>query len=72
MARKKKKKEQGYDDGSYVVKKSRKFDIFAFIVCVLVAFVIWVYAVGRTNDVPSDTTVESVQVSEPATETEAS
>ncbi len=70
MARKK-KKEQGYDDGSYVVKKSRKFDIFVFIVCVLVAFVIWVYAEGRTNDVPSDTAVESVQTSEVATETQA-
>ena len=70
MARKK-KKEQGYDDGSYVVKKSRKFDVFAFIICVLVAFVIWVYAEGRTNDVPSDNTVESEQVFEPAAETQA-
>ncbi len=70
MARKK-EKDHGFDDGSYVVKKNRKFDIFAFIVCVLVAFVIWVYAEGRANDVPSDTTVEGEQVSESATETQA-
>ena len=70
MARNK-KKEHSYDDGSYVVKKKRKFDIFAFIICVLVAFVIWVFAEGRANDVPSDTTVEGEQVSESATETQA-
>ena len=60
MARNK-KKEQGYDDGSFVVKKKRKFDIFAFIVCVLIAFVIWVCAEARTNNVPSDTALESEQ-----------
>ncbi len=32
------------DDGTYVVKKSRKSSIFAFIVCVLVAFIIWASA----------------------------
>ena len=69
MARKK-QKDQAFDDGSYVVKKKRNFDIFAFIVCVLVAFVIWVFAAGRTNDVPSDTTVESEQICESVTETQ--
>ncbi len=32
------------DDGTYVVKKSRKSSILAFIVCLLLAFVIWAYA----------------------------
>ncbi|MBQ9112341.1 MAG: hypothetical protein IJY08_02050 [Clostridia bacterium] len=30
-------------DGSYVVKKSRRSNIFAFILCVLLAFFIWAY-----------------------------
>ena len=44
---KKKEKENGYDDGSYVIKKSRKFSIFAFILCLLVAFFIWLYATNK-------------------------
>lgn len=48
----KKDRDHGFDDGSYVIKKSRKFDIFAFVVCLLVAFVIWVYAAGRENELP--------------------
>lgn len=38
------KKEKVLDDGTYVVKKNRKGDIIAIIVCVLIALVIWVYA----------------------------
>ncbi len=34
-----------HNDGSYVVKKSRKSNILAFIACVLIAFVVWAYAV---------------------------
>ncbi len=44
---KKKEKEHGYDDGSYVIKKSRKSSIFAFILCLLVAFFIWLYATNK-------------------------
>ncbi len=33
-----------HDDGSYVVKKSKKSSILAFIFCLLIAFVIWAYA----------------------------
>ncbi len=33
-----------HDDGSYVTKKSKKSSIFAFIVCVLIAVVVWAYA----------------------------
>ena len=32
------------DDGTYVVRKTKKSSILAFVVCVLVAFVIWAYA----------------------------
>ncbi len=33
-----------HDDGTYVVKKSRKSSILAFILCFLLAVVIWSYA----------------------------
>lgn len=50
-----------HDDGSYVVKKTKKSSIFAFVVCVLVAFVIWAYAEatekGGEKDTASDTSV---------------
>ena len=39
-----------HDDGSYVVNKSKKHSIFAFIVCILIAFVIWAY-VEATEDI---------------------
>lgn len=42
---KKKYKEQ-HEDGSYVVKKSRRSNILAFIACVLIAFCIWAVAEG--------------------------
>ena len=40
------------DDGSYVVKKTKKSNILAFIICVLIAFVIWAYTstVNRDNN----------------------
>ena len=44
--KKDKKVERVNDDGSYVVKKSRKSNIFAFILCVIIAFVIWMYSVS--------------------------
>ena len=31
------------NDGDYVVKKSKKNNVFAFIVCVLIALTIWIY-----------------------------
>ena len=34
-------------DGNYVVKKSRKHNILAFILCVLIAFVVWLYATNN-------------------------
>ena len=35
-----------HEDGSYVVRKSRRSNILAFIVCVLIAFCIWAVAEG--------------------------
>ncbi len=61
-----------HNDGSYVVKKSRKSSIFAFIICFLIAFVIWAYSMsygaqspnsGEQNDSPTNgnTQVEETQ-----------
>ena len=35
-----------HNDGSYVVKRSRKTNILAFILCFLTAFVIWAYTMS--------------------------
>lgn len=40
----KKNTDTEHDDGSYVTKKSKKSSIFAFILCVLIAIVVWAYA----------------------------
>ena len=37
-------------DGSYVVKKSRKSNIFAFVLCLLLAFFIWAYTQSTEVD----------------------
>ena len=61
---KRNKDENVYDDGTYVVKKNRKESIIALIVCILIAFAIWVYAknaeIREANEQPP--------VSEPTTE----
>ncbi|MBQ9783014.1 MAG: hypothetical protein IJW44_00660 [Clostridia bacterium] len=41
---KRKEQEIRNDDGTYVVKKNRKMNIIAFVLCFLVAFIIWIYA----------------------------
>jgi len=46
---KKKEKDHSYDDGSYMIKKNRKFSFFAFILCMLIAFSIWVYATNKAT-----------------------
>ena len=43
-------KESSYNDGTYVVKKSRKHSILAFIICLFVAFAIWLYATNKENE----------------------
>lgn len=37
------------DGGSHGVKKSRKFSIFAFIMCLIVSFFTWVYVMNTQN-----------------------
>ena len=65
---KRKQNEQNHDDGSYVVKKSRKRNIIAFILCLLIALVIWLYASNieqkkqaeaQHNTVPSSTVAKN-------------
>ncbi len=41
---KQKQNEHVENDGTYVVPKNRKKNILAFILCVLVALLIWIYA----------------------------
>ena len=38
-----------YKDGSYVVRKSKKLNIFAFVVCVIASFFVWLYVVNTQN-----------------------
>ena len=41
---KRKRNESSSNGGNYVAKKNRKLNIFAFILCLLIAFVAWLYA----------------------------
>ena len=56
---KKKHTELMDDDGSYVVKKNRKLNIFAFILCLLVALLIWIYATNLENRRRAEEAVDS-------------
>lgn len=49
----KKKYTEKHDDGSYVVKKSRRSNILAFIACLLIAFIIWAIAEGARARKPA-------------------
>ena len=51
------------DEGNYVVKKSRKSNILAFILCLLVAFVIWAYteSYGNTGNGHTDAGADTQQ-----------
>ena len=46
------------DDGSYVVKDKKEKNIFAFIVCILLALVIWIYTTNShkkmEENIPND------------------
>ena len=42
-----KKKERSVQGGSYVVKKSRKLNVFAYVLCVLISLIIWLYVANR-------------------------
>ena len=46
-----------HDDGTYTVKRNRTESVIAFIVCLLIAMAIWVYAKNSeqmNNDGPSE------------------
>ena len=47
---KKKDKENVYDDGSYVISKKRGFSFVAFILCILIAFSVWLFAENRERE----------------------
>ena len=56
-----------HDDGTYVVKKTKKSSILAFIICVLVAFVIWAYVEAteskvKENNLTDDTLVACAEL----------
>ena len=66
-------KENVYEDGSYVVKKSRKHNILALIICILVAFVVWLYAANQEREENKDkNTVASQSAETVETSAEAS
>ncbi len=43
------KNQAAKDDGSYVVKKNRKLNIFAFVLCVFASFFVWIYVMNTQN-----------------------
>ena len=63
---KEKRNADSHDDGSYVVKKSKKSSVLAFILCLLIAFVIWAYAdaTESENKATADSVIASAH-SEP-------
>lgn len=71
--RKKAKNAQERDDGTYVVRKSRRSNILAFILCVLVAFVIWAYSVTKEQKTSAETgTAEAETTASVGTDSSAS
>ena len=66
--------EQGsaQERGAYLIKKSRRSSVIAFIVCIVVAFLIWSYAEALTlkeaNDSATNAAPEQAQTAESANE----
>jgi hypothetical protein len=63
----KEKKSANRSDGSYITRKSGKFNILAFLLCILLAAFIWVYSENVASDDVSgeqipDTTVTAQSV----------
>ena len=54
--------EEEYNDGSYVVKKSKKTNVLAFILCLLIAFIIWAYADATEKE--KNAKIDTSQISE--------
>lgn len=51
-----------YEDGSYVVKRSKKLNILAFILCVVASFFVWLYVMNTQNSNYTRTFTISVEV----------
>ncbi|MBQ8140212.1 MAG: hypothetical protein IJ038_00765 [Clostridia bacterium] len=49
MKKDKSEKEIAGGDGSYVVKKNKKLNLFAFILCFVASFFIWIYVMNTQN-----------------------
>jgi len=41
--------QQRNDDGTYVVRTNRKMSLLAFILCIVIAFAIWIYVMNTEN-----------------------
>lgn len=39
--------EQMYDDGTYAVEEKKKFGLLAFVLCLVISFVIWIYVTNQ-------------------------
>lgn len=68
---KRKENDGAVDDGTYVVKKNRKMNIISFIICFLVAFILWIYATNlekkNGDEAQTGTAVSSEQAVNEAT-----
>ena len=51
-----------YEDGSYVVRKDKKLNILAFILCVVASFFVWIYVMNTQNSNYTKTFSISVEV----------
>lgn len=56
---KRKQNQVAHDDGSYAKKSNKKINIFAFILCLLIAFVIWLYASNLEKNTQAETNVST-------------
>ena len=62
MAKRKEIEKEGtFDDGTYEVKKSRRFNLLPLLLCVLIAFVIWLYAANKEAQNEREVVSEKVE-----------
>jgi len=52
---KRKQSQVSRDGEGYAKKSNKKFNIFAFILCVLIAFIIWLYASNLEKNSQAET-----------------
>jgi len=56
---KRKQSQVSRDGEGYAKKSNKKFNIFAFILCVLIAFIIWLYASNLEKNSQAETNVST-------------